>query len=133
MDASITDNSWMLSEIENTRGVMHAVVLSSDGLVRVQTPSLSKDMADYVAAQCTGLVSLGISVSNQFGTQPGINRVVVDFSGGVLFVQEAGEGSRLAVVAEDWADPGLIAQQMQAQVNMIGEHTLGTPARHGDE
>jgi hypothetical protein len=46
-------------------------------------------------------------------------------------VRGAGDGSRLAVVTEAVIDPALVAQQMQAQVLVIGERTLSTPTRSG--
>jgi hypothetical protein len=56
---------------------------------------------------------------------------MVEFDGGFLFVRGAGDGSRLAVVTEPVIDPALVAQQMQAQVLVIGERTLSTPTRSG--
>ena len=98
-------DSWMLDLVAGVRGVQHAVVLSSDGLVKVRTDVTDPDTADKVAAACAGLVALGMSMGREFG---------------------AGDGSRLAVVTDAAVDPGLVAQQMQAQVLMIGERTLGT-------
>jgi predicted regulator of Ras-like GTPase activity (Roadblock/LC7/MglB family) len=71
-------------------------------------------------------VALGIGMSREFGTGDSIRQVIVEYDGGFLFVRGAGDGSRLAVVTEATIDPALIAQQMQAQVLMIGERTLGT-------
>jgi predicted regulator of Ras-like GTPase activity (Roadblock/LC7/MglB family) len=65
-------------------------------------------------------------MSREFGNSETIRQVMVEFDGGFLFVRGAGDGSRLAVVTETVIDPALIAQQMQAQVLMIGERTLGT-------
>lgn len=120
------ENSWMLELIRGVRGVRHVVVLTSDGLLKVRTDSTPLDVADKVAAACAGLAALGIGMSREFGTGDSIRQVVVEFEGGFLFVRGAGDGSRLAVVTESTIDPALIAQQMQAQVLMIGERTLGT-------
>ena len=88
-------------------------------------------MADKLAAACAGLASLGHGISKEFGTGTGPRQVMVEFDGGFLFVRGAGDGSRLAVVTEPVIDPALIAQQMQAQVLLIGERTLSTPTRAG--
>lgn len=123
---STDGNSWMLELISGVRGVKHVVVLTSDGLMKVRTDQTPLDVADKVAAACAGLAALGIGMSREFGNSDTIRQIVVEFDGGFLFVRGAGDGSRLAVVTEPVIDPALIAQQMQAQVLMIGERTLGT-------
>jgi predicted regulator of Ras-like GTPase activity (Roadblock/LC7/MglB family) len=131
MSTTPGDNSWMLELIRTVRGVRHAVVLTSDGLLKVRTGHTPVDVADKLAAACAGLSSLGQGVSKEFGSGAGPRQVMVEFDGGFLFVRGAGDGSRLAVVTEQVIDPALIAQQMQAQVLTIGERTLSTPSRAG--
>lgn len=131
MTAKSVDHSWMLEMIRTVRGVRHVVVLSSDGLLKVRTEHTSPDVADKLAAACAGLAALGHGISKEFGSGGGPRQVMVEFEGGFLFVRGAGDGSRLAVVTEAVIDPALIAQQMQAQVLMIGERTLSTPTRAG--
>jgi predicted regulator of Ras-like GTPase activity (Roadblock/LC7/MglB family) len=133
MTAQSGDNSWMLELIRTVRGVRHVVVLTSDGLLKVRTDHTPPDVADKLAAACAGLSSLGHGVSKEFGSGSGSGprQVMVEFEGGFLFVRGAGDGSRLAVVTEAVIDPALIAQQMQAQVLVIGERTLSTPTRSG--
>ena len=125
------DRSWMLELIRTVRGVRPVVVLSSDGLLKVRTEHTPADVADKLAAACAGLASLGHGISKEFGSGAGPRQVMVEFDGGFLFVRGAGDGSRLAVITEAVIDPALVAQQMQAQVLMIGERTLGTPPRSG--
>lgn len=123
------DNSWMLELIRTVRGVRHVVVLTADGLLKVRTDHTPADTADKLAAACAGLSALGQGISKEFGTGAVPRQTMVEFDGGYLFVRGAGDGSRLAVVTEPVIDPALIAQQMQAQVLMIGERTLSTPTR----
>jgi len=131
MTTQPADNSWMLELIRTVRGVRHVVVLTSDGLLKVRTDHTPADVADKLAAACAGLTALGQGVSKEFGTGAGPRQVMVEFDGGYLFVRGAGDGSRLAVVTEPVIDPALVAQQMQAQVLVIGERTLSTPTRSG--
>jgi predicted regulator of Ras-like GTPase activity (Roadblock/LC7/MglB family) len=131
MTSQPVDNSWMLELIRTVRGVRHVVVLTSDGLLKVRTDHTPADVADKLAAACAGLTALGQGISKEFGTGAGPRQVMVEFDGGYLFVRGAGDGSRLAVVTEPVIDPALVAQQMQAQVLVIGERTLATPTRGG--
>jgi predicted regulator of Ras-like GTPase activity (Roadblock/LC7/MglB family) len=123
------DNSWMLELIRTVRGVRHVVVLTSDGLLKVRTDHTPEETAEKLAAACAGLSALGQGISREFGTGAVSRQVMVEFDGGYLFVRGAGDGSRLAVITEPVIDPALVAQQMQAQVLMIGERTLSTPTR----
>lgn len=131
MTAQSGDSSWMLELIRTVRGVQHVVVLSADGLLKVRTDHTPADVADKLAAACAGLASLGHGISKEFGSGTVPRQVMVEFDGGFLFVRGAGDGSRLAVVTEAAIDPALIAQQMRAQVLLIGERTLSTPTRAG--
>ena len=122
--------NWMIDEVTWVQGVRHVVVATSDGLVTARSDGTSEDVADRVAAACAGLHSLGRSVAKEFGTTSrAIHQVMVGFDGGYLFVRRAGDGSHLAVVTEQVVDPGLIGQQMQAQVAKIGHRNLATPPR----
>jgi predicted regulator of Ras-like GTPase activity (Roadblock/LC7/MglB family) len=128
MTAHADDHSWMLEKL-TVKGVRHAVVLTSDGLPKARSERTSSEVADRLAATCAGLKSLGQSVASEFGTGGTPRQVLVEFDGGFLFVRGAGDGSCLAVVTEPVVDPALIAQQMQAQVLIIGERAMSTPAR----
>jgi len=122
--------NWMLDEVAWVQGVRHVVVATSDGLVTARSEGTSDDAADRVAAACAGLHSLGRSIGKEFGSAGrDVQQVMVGFDGGYLFVRRAGDGSHLAVITEQVVDPGLIGQQMQAQVVKIGQANLATPPR----
>lgn len=124
--------NWMLDEVTWVQGVRHAVVATSDGLVQARSDGTSQDVADRVAAACAGLHSLGQSIGFEFGAGSRVvHQVMVGFDGGYLFVRRAGDGSHLAVITDPVVDPGLIGQQMQAQVLKLGEQNFSTPARRG--
>jgi len=126
------DQNWMLAEVVSVPYVRHAVVLSADGLAMVRSEHTAPDVADRLAAACSGLQSLGRSVGREFGSGGrSLRHLMIEFDGGYLFVRRAGDGSHLAVVTDPAVDPGLIAHQMQTQVNRIGERNLATSARHG--
>ena len=124
------DQDWMLMEVASVPYVRHAVVLSSDGLVVARSEKTDRDVADRLAAACSGLQSLGRSIGLEFGSGGRtLRHLMIEFDGGFLFVRRAATGSHLAVVTESAVDPALIAQQMQAQVLKIGERALATEGR----
>lgn len=122
--------NWMIDEVTTVRGVQHVVVATSDGIATARSEETGQDAAERLAATCAGLFSLGSSVAREFGPGDHVDQVMVDFGEGFLFVRQAGDGSRLAVLTDRSVDPRVIAQQMQAQVLKIGQGNLATPSRH---
>ncbi len=127
-DPTLTGTDWMLSLVSGVHGVQHVVVLTSDGLPRARTEHTSADDADRVAAACAGLVALGLGMSRTFGQSEAVRQILVEYDGGLLFVRTADDGSRLAVVTDTTIEPSEVAQQMQAQVQLIGERALASDA-----
>ncbi|MGP4114007.1 roadblock/LC7 domain-containing protein [Streptomyces sp. 4N509B] len=124
------DMDWVVADLDGLKGVRHVIVLSSDGLVTAQSAMLEREAAERLAATCSGLQSLGLSMAGEFGTPPGQTRqLVFELDGVMLFVRTAAKGSHLAVLADPTIEPGMIATQMQAVVQRLGERTLTTPAR----
>lgn len=124
------DMDWIVNGLAGLKGVRHVIVLSSDGLVTAQSPSLEREAAERFAAACSGLQSLGLGLAGEFGTPPGRTRqLVFELDGALLFVRTAAEGSHLAVLADPQIEPGMIATEMRAMVQRLGERTLTTPAR----
>ncbi|TDD60245.1 roadblock/LC7 domain-containing protein [Actinomadura darangshiensis] len=120
----------MLVEVLKVPGVIHALVATADGLVKQRSDGLADDAAERLAAACAGLNSVAQSVAKEHVGDGVMRRVVLELTGAALFVRGAGDGSHLAVLTDTTVDPGLIAQQMGAQVLKIGESNLSTPARN---
>uniref|UniRef100_UPI0003700398 roadblock/LC7 domain-containing protein n=1 Tax=Streptomyces xiaopingdaonensis TaxID=1565415 RepID=UPI0003700398 len=94
-----------------------------------RSPELGVDKADQLAAIASGIQSLSLGASVEFGEgKPGVRQAMAEFHGGVLFVVEAGDGAHLAVVAEEDADVGLVGHNMNELVEQLSEH-LTSPAR----
>jgi predicted regulator of Ras-like GTPase activity (Roadblock/LC7/MglB family) len=121
------DNGWMLEELA-LPGIRHAVVCSRDGLPLAHPASTPREDAERLSAACAGLATLGqgladsIDGSSPAGAAPmGLpQEVIIKYDGGILFVRGAARNTALAVLAERTIDPGLVARQMQKQVDKIG-------------
>jgi predicted regulator of Ras-like GTPase activity (Roadblock/LC7/MglB family) len=124
------DLEWLLANLkERTPGVRHVLVLSKDGLRLCFTDDLDIDRADQLSAIASGIQSLALSASAEFGTDLGAGQSMVEFPGGVLLIVPAGEGAHLAVVAADEADVGLVGHNMSELVEQIGGHLTAPPRR----
>lgn len=121
--------AWLLEGLlERTPGARHALVLSRDGLKLCHTPELSVDQADQLAAISAGIQSLSHGASVEFGDgSGGVRQSMTEFYGGILFIAEGGQGSHVAVVAAEDADPGLVGHNMLELVEQLGEHLGAAP------
>jgi predicted regulator of Ras-like GTPase activity (Roadblock/LC7/MglB family) len=122
------DLEWLLENLKDrTPGVRHVLVLSKDGLRLCFTHGLDVDRADQLSAMASGIQSLALSASAEFGTALGSGQSMVEFPGGVLLIVPAGEGAHLAVIAIDEADVGLVGHNMSELVEQIGGHLTSPP------
>ncbi|MGH3169654.1 MAG: roadblock/LC7 domain-containing protein [Trebonia sp.] len=125
------DLNWLLENLkERTPGVRHVLVLSKDGLKLCFTSELDVDQADQLSAIASGIQSLTLSASAEFGTTLGSGQSMLEFPGGVLLIVPAGEGAHLAVVAGEDADVGLVGHSMNELVEQIGGYLTAPPRAH---
>ena len=131
MNTTDHDLDWLLENLlSKTPGTRHALVLSKDGLKLCHTRGLTMDQADQLAAIASGIQSLAYGTSIEFGDGTGgVRQSMTEFHGGMLFIVEAGEGAHLAVIADDYADVGVIGHNMNELVEQIGEYLTARP-RH---
>lgn len=120
---------WMLENLlDRTPGARHALLLSRDGLKLCLTSGLSVDQGDQLAAIASGIQALAHGASMEFGNGTGgVRQSMTEFHGGILFIVEAGAGAHLAVIGEDYADPGVIGQTMNELVGQIGPLLRAAP------
>lgn len=116
-DGNVTDLNWLLEGLcRRTTGVLHAIVVSSDGLLMAVSPGLDRPTADQLSAVTAGLASLTRGAARCF-EGGAVRQVMVDMEEGFLFVTSISDGSSLAVVAADDADIGLVGYEMATFVN----------------
>jgi hypothetical protein len=120
------DLDWLLTSFaERIPGASSAVVVSSDGLVLAVSERIPRDSADQLAAVTSGLASLTAGAARCFDAGA-MNQVIVDMTGGYLFVTTVSDGSALAVMCDPDCDIGLIGYEMSLLVARIGQ--VLTPA-----
>ncbi|MGI5268576.1 roadblock/LC7 domain-containing protein [Nonomuraea sp. CA-218870] len=112
---------------DRTPGIRYVLVLTRDGLKMSYSSGLTRDRADQLSALSAGIQSLSLSASAEFGDAIGAGQAMVEFAGGLLLIVPAGEGAHLAVVAEEDAEVGLIAHNMNELVEQIGVYLTAAP------
>lgn len=117
---------WLLADfLRRTPGVVHALVVSGDGLRVAGSRELDRALSDQLSAAASGLVSLSRGVTSLIGRGP-MTQTIVEMAGGHLFVTPMSEGSTLAVVADVSCDLGMVGYEMTMLSAQVG-HVL-TPA-----
>jgi predicted regulator of Ras-like GTPase activity (Roadblock/LC7/MglB family) len=120
------DLDWLLNSfVQRISGAASAVVVSSDGLVLAMSDRIAIDRADQLAAVTSGLASLTAGAARCFDAGA-VSQVIVEMSGGFLFVTTVSDGSALAVMCDPDCDIGLIGYEMSLLVARIGQ--VLTPA-----
>ncbi|NYI08357.1 roadblock/LC7 domain-containing protein [Allostreptomyces psammosilenae] len=129
--AATADLSWLLDDllgrIPDTR---HAVVLSEDGLPVAASNGLSRDDAEHLCAIASGLQSLAQGAGRRFDGGA-VRQTVVELDRLYLFVTTAGDGARLAVLANEQVDMGLVAYEMNLLIRQVGVYLSAAPRTPG--
>lgn len=123
------DIDWLLDELlDRAVGSRHAIVLSADGLLIGRSRDLGKEDAEHLSAVASAFQSLARGTGRHFGGGE-VLQTVVEMESAYLFVAGAGRGACLAVLAEESADVGLIAYEMNVLVDQVGRYLDAAP-RH---
>lgn len=117
---------WLLTDFaERTRGVVHAVVVSGDGLRLAASSGVDAVLADQLAAATSGLVSLARGTAQLLHAEP-VTQTIVEMAAGYLFATAISQGSTLVVCTDRSCDIGLVGYEMTMLASQVG-HVL-TPA-----
>jgi uncharacterized protein len=123
---------WLLADFaRDTAGVLHAVVVSADGLRMAVSPGVGAALGDQLAAAASGLTSLSRGAAKLLGAEP-VTQVILEMAGGYLFVSAISRGATLAVHADRGCDMGLVGYEMTMLAHRAG-HVLTPGARPGGE
>lgn len=124
---SDADLNWLLDDlVGRVVGAQHAVVLSADGLLIGKSARLSKDDSDQLSAMASAFQSLARGTGRHFGGG-NVRQTIVEMEHAFLFVMAAGRGACLAVLAEETADMGMIAYEMNLLVKRVGAYLSSAP------
>lgn len=124
---SDADLNWLLDDlVMRVVGARHAVVLSADGLLIGKSAGLSKDDSDQLSAMASAFQSLARGTGRHFGGG-NVRQTIVEMEHAFLFVTAAGRGACLAVLAEETADMGMIAYEMNLLVKRVGVYLSSAP------
>src|SRR5437588_12764041 len=92
--------NWLLENLISTVDhVRQAVILSADGLTLGNSPGLSREDADHLAALAAGVQSLARGAGQRFyGGE--VRQTIIEMDTALLFITPAGYGPCLALLAD---------------------------------
>ena len=112
--------NWLLDSFtSSTAGVREAIAVSADGLLMAMSNIADRANAERLAAVVSGLTSLAGGAANWYSLG-GLNRVVIDMTGGYLLVTAISAGSVLGVIADRSASLGTVAYEMTLFASRAG-------------
>ena len=118
-------NWLMVNFVRGTPGVDHAFAVSSDGLLIALSSSLDRGAADKLAAIITGMRSLAHGATGELNKGQ-VMQVLIEMTGGYLFVSTISGGSTLGVVTSRDCDLGLIGFEITLLVERVGAQLTPT-------
>jgi predicted regulator of Ras-like GTPase activity (Roadblock/LC7/MglB family) len=133
-NTAVSELDWLLDElVKRVAGVDRAVVLSSDGLLIGRSSNLTEADGEHLSAVASAFQSLARGTGRHFGGGQ-VRQTLVEMDHAFLFVIAAGHGACLALLAEESADVGMIAYEMNLMVKRVGavltakpRETMGRP------
>lgn len=112
--------NWLLVQfVQMTDGVSEAIAVSSDGLLLASSAGRGRTNVEQFAAIVSGLTSLANGAAECF-EYDAVEQLIVEMSGGFMFVSAIGDGSTLGVLADSDCDVGLIGYEMTMLLNRAG-------------
>ncbi|WP_328373553.1 roadblock/LC7 domain-containing protein (plasmid) [Streptomyces sp. NBC_00445] len=118
---------WLLDAlVERIPEIQCAVVLSQDGLLIGKSQSMHRDDAEHLSAVASGVHALARGASERFHGGP-VLQTVMQMETAVLFITTAGTGARLAAIASQEVDLGMLAYEMATLVKQVGLHLTAAP------
>lgn len=137
--------AWLLRQFAaETPGVLHAVLISRDGL-RLLDSDVDKDWADELSAAFSGIASLAANITGPTCKKRPSRQVIIERDDALFFVQSAGRSAAfdnhpgnergevdtiLAVIATRDADAGTIGFEMGRLVHKFAPYMV-IPVRVG--
>jgi predicted regulator of Ras-like GTPase activity (Roadblock/LC7/MglB family) len=122
---------WLLDDlVSRVDHVLHAVILSRDGLVIGASRSIDRDDAEHLSALAAGFQSLARGAGRHF-RGGAVRQTIIEMEHAFLFVTAAGQGSCLAVLSPADTDVGLIGYEMAMLVKRVGQHMAVHPRPSG--
>ena len=115
------DMGWMIDRfVRETPGVLHAVVVSVDGLLVVMDATCDRAIADQLAAVVAGLNQMSAGAGQVFGAGE-LQQQLVQYAAGYILLRSLTQGAVMAAVAERRCDMAQVGHELATLGRQVGE------------
>jgi predicted regulator of Ras-like GTPase activity (Roadblock/LC7/MglB family) len=112
--------TWLLTDFTaTTSGVLQTIAVSSDGFLLASSPGSDPDSVEQLAAVISGLTSLTQGAASLYKFDR-VQQVIVEMSGGFLFVVSVSDGSTIGTLAALDCDIGALGYELTLLVELVG-------------
>lgn len=121
MSSAAANMNWLIGKFAaSVPAIRQAVVVSSDGLALALSTDTDRESADRLSAVASGMIGLAYGSAGRFGAGSVCN-VIVEMTGGWLFVTGIRDGSLLCVLTGKSVDIGTVAYEMAVFAERAGD------------
>lgn len=118
---SATDLSWLLDRfVREIPGLLHAVVVSVDGLLVAMDADCNRDVADQLAAVAAGLNQMCAGAGEAFGAGT-LQQQMVQYAAGFIVLRSMARGAVVAAVAQRRCDMSLLGHELATLARSVGD------------
>jgi predicted regulator of Ras-like GTPase activity (Roadblock/LC7/MglB family) len=120
VNSQAQDLSWLVTDFtERVPAVVHAAVVSSDGVPLAASDEIPPDRLDQLSAITSGLISLAQGTALMFDGGA-VTQTLVTMAQGVLMIVAISGGATLAVLSVIDADLDQVAYEMTVLAEQAG-------------
>ena len=125
---------WILDEhLLRLPHTLHALLLSSDGMVAAASRDVPREIAERMAATASGLQSLSRQGAEFAACENSPwELTMIKFADGYLYLMAAGTGTYLVVSTSDKADVEAVSFAMEKTVDRLGQEMAITSRNTSD-
>jgi uncharacterized protein len=116
-----SEMGWLVDRfVRETPGVMHAVLVSVDGLLVAMDSTCDRAVADQLSAVVAGLNQMSIGAGEVFGAGE-LQQQLVQYSAGYILLRAMARGAVMAAVAERRSDMAQVGHELATLSRQVGE------------
>lgn len=114
------DMGWLVDRfVHETPGVMHAVVVSIDGLLVAMDDGCDRAVGDQLAAVVAGLNQMCAGAGEAFGAGE-LQQQLVQYAAGYILLRSIDRGAVMAAVAERRCDMAQVGHALATLGRQVG-------------
>ncbi len=112
---------WLIDRfVTDTPGVLHAVVVSVDGLLVVMDEGCGREAADQLSAVVAGLNQMCAGAGEVFGAGA-LQQQLVQYASGFIILRSMARGSVIAAVTQRRCDMAQVGHELVTLSQQVGE------------